>query len=155
VEKGCPEKYPLVAKFPIPSARSIEHREAVQLLLSPQIRKHHFLGARIMSFVIQKGGLIRTRIRPRISRLFFLKTRAHDRKLKYLDHLSTERPSKLCVAAYPSESPGSRVKSPPWTPRCSRSIVFSGGAQSRAHQSIRALVRRRTPTVELSPSRLK
>jgi hypothetical protein len=87
VEKGCPEKYPLVAKFPIPSARSIEHREAVQLLLSPQIRKHHFLGARIMSFVIQKDGLIRTRIRPRISRLFFLKTRAHDRKLKYLDHL--------------------------------------------------------------------
>jgi hypothetical protein len=80
-----------------------------------------------MSFVIQKGGLIRTRIRPRISRLFFLKTRARDRKLKYLDHLSTERPSKLCVATYPSESTGSRVKSPPWAPTCSRSIVFSGG----------------------------
>src|ERR1700732_4419203 len=68
--KRLSRKYPLVAKFPIPSARSTEHREAVQLLLSPQIRKHDFLGARIVSFVIPKGGVIGTLFEPLSSQRF-------------------------------------------------------------------------------------
>src|ERR1700692_2078419 len=36
----------------------------------------------------------------RCSSFIFPKTRTRDRKLKYLDHLSTERPGKLCVASY-------------------------------------------------------
>jgi hypothetical protein len=58
--KRLSRKYPLVAVFPIASARSTENREGVQRLLSPQIRKDDFLGAGIVSLVIPKGGLIGT-----------------------------------------------------------------------------------------------
>ena len=85
--KALSRKYPLVAEFPIPSARTTEQREAVRRLSTPQIRKHDFLGARILSFVIPKGRLIGTLVEPLSSQRF---VRAIAR-LKYLDHLSTER----------------------------------------------------------------
>jgi hypothetical protein len=124
--RGLSRKYPLVARFPISSARSTGHREVVQYFYLRRFEKR-FPGRLDNELCYPKRRTDRYAVRPRFSRLFFLKTRARDRKLKYFDHLSTERPSKLCVATYPSESPGSRVKSPPWTPTCSRFIVFLGG----------------------------
>jgi hypothetical protein len=79
VEEGCPENIHSFRNFRIPVPDQLSTEKSSSTFISTD-SKNDFLGARIMSFAIQKGGLIRTRIRPRISRLFFLKTRAHDQK---------------------------------------------------------------------------
>src|SRR5271165_3974491 len=99
VEEGCRENIDSLRnfRFPLPDQLSTEKPSSTFISADS---KNDFLGARIVSFVIPKGGLNGKRIKPGFSSLFLAKTCARDCKLKYLDHLSTERPGKLCVATY-------------------------------------------------------
>src|SRR5271165_2662119 len=99
VEEGCRENIDSLRnfRFPLPDQLSTEKPSSTFISADS---KNDFLGARIVSFVIPKGGLNRKGIKPGFSSLFIPKTCARNRKLKYLDHLSTERPGKMRVTTY-------------------------------------------------------
>jgi hypothetical protein len=81
VKEGCRENIDSFRNFRFPVPDQLSTEKPPSLFISAD-SKNDFLGARIISFVIPKGGLDGKRIKPGLSSLFIPKTCACDRKLK-------------------------------------------------------------------------
>ena len=73
VEEGCSENIDSFGNFGFPVPDQLSTEKPPSIFISAD-SKNDFLGARIVSFVIPKGGLDGKRIKPGFSSLFFPKT---------------------------------------------------------------------------------